>query len=148
MASPLVLAARPLWAMEELLGPQAGAGLPLGCEPTLREVIEAASEAIDVFDFQTAAEREAGVVALGLLGKPEARDVLEKVLKDTDPLVRGNAEAALRMLAQGGGAGAGAPKVIRSVPDNFANDVAPDRKTVSITFDRKMRRHGLPVIEP
>ena len=82
--------------------------------------------------------RRCAAYALGLLGKPEARDVLEKVLKDKDPLVRGNAEAALRMLAQGG-AGAGAPKVIRSTPGNFANDVAPGRKTISVTFDRKMR---------
>ena len=60
-------------------------------------------------------------------------------MKDKDPLVRSNAEAALGMLARAGGTEPAAPKVIRSTPANFANDVPATLKSVSVTFDRKMR---------
>jgi len=83
--------------------------------------------------------RRCAAYALGLLGKPEAKEVLEKAMKDKDPLVRNNAEAALAMLARAGGAGPAAPKVIRSTPPNFANDVPATLKAVCVTFDRKMR---------
>ena len=42
--------------------------------------------------------RRCAAYALGLLGKPEARGVLEKALKDKEAFVRNNAEAALTML--------------------------------------------------
>ena len=44
--------------------------------------------------------RRAAAYALGLLGDPAAKPALEKMLKDPEPLVRNNAEAALTMLAQ------------------------------------------------
>ena len=44
--------------------------------------------------------RRCAAYALGLLGRDEARGVLEKVLKDKDQFVRGNAEAALAMLSE------------------------------------------------
>jgi len=42
--------------------------------------------------------RRCAAYALGLMGRAEARTVLEKALKDSDPLVANNAEAALTML--------------------------------------------------
>lgn len=42
--------------------------------------------------------RRCAAYALGTLGQPEAKPVLEQALKDKDRLVRNNAEAALRML--------------------------------------------------
>ena len=44
--------------------------------------------------------RRAAAYALGLLGKQEARPILEKALKDPEQFVRNNAEAALTMLAK------------------------------------------------
>jgi HEAT repeat protein len=44
--------------------------------------------------------RRCAAYALGLMGNPEAKDVLEKALKDSDINVRSNAEAALTMLLQ------------------------------------------------
>jgi beta-lactamase regulating signal transducer with metallopeptidase domain/HEAT repeat protein len=44
--------------------------------------------------------RRCAAYALGLMGNPEAKDVLEKALKDSDFNVRNNAEAALTMLSQ------------------------------------------------
>ncbi|MHC4861114.1 MAG: alpha-hydroxy acid oxidase, partial [Planctomycetota bacterium] len=57
LGSPLLFAARPTWAMDETLGGGRGPDLPPGCEPPPRELIEAAGDAIDVFDFQAVAER-------------------------------------------------------------------------------------------
>lgn len=44
--------------------------------------------------------RRCAAYSLGLMGNPEAKDVLEKALKDSDLDVRNNAEAALTMLSQ------------------------------------------------
>ncbi len=44
--------------------------------------------------------RRCAAYALGLMGNPRAKDVLEKALKDSDFNVRNNAEAALTMLSQ------------------------------------------------
>ena len=57
LASPLLLGSDPARALEELLGPEPGTGLLPGCESPPRELIEAASHAIDVFDFQPVAKR-------------------------------------------------------------------------------------------
>ena len=43
--------------------------------------------------------RRCAAYALGLMGRAEAKPVLDKALKDSDRLVRNNAEAALRMLS-------------------------------------------------
>ena len=82
--------------------------------------------------------RRCGAYALGLLGRKDARGVLEKACRDKDAVVRSNAEMALKMLAGDAGAGAGAPKVVRTTPGNFANDVDPSLAKVSVTFDRRM----------
>lgn len=63
LGSPLLLAARPAWATDEKRAVNAAPELPglpehsTGCEQPPPELIEAASEAIDVFDFQAVAER-------------------------------------------------------------------------------------------
>ncbi|MCJ7776999.1 MAG: tetratricopeptide repeat protein, partial [Sedimentisphaerales bacterium] len=44
--------------------------------------------------------RRCAAYALGLMGNPEAKNVLEKALKDSDINVRSNAKAALTMLSQ------------------------------------------------
>jgi beta-lactamase regulating signal transducer with metallopeptidase domain/HEAT repeat protein len=44
--------------------------------------------------------RRCAAYALGLMGNPEAKDVLEKALEDSDINVRNNAKAALTMLSQ------------------------------------------------
>ncbi len=44
--------------------------------------------------------RRCAAYALGLMGNPKAKDVLEKAMKDSDFNVRNNAEAALKMLLQ------------------------------------------------
>ena len=80
--------------------------------------------------------RRCAAYALGLLGRADAKAVLEKVAKDKDPFVRDNAQAALTMLGQ---PAASAPRVVRSAPANFADDVPADRKTISVTFDQRMR---------
>jgi hypothetical protein len=46
-----------MWALEQMLGAEPVPGLPPGCAPEVRELIEAAREAIDVFDFRPVAER-------------------------------------------------------------------------------------------
>jgi len=82
--------------------------------------------------------RRCAAYALGLLGRPEAKDVLQKVLEDKDAFVRSNAEAALRMLVGTGQAEGDSPKVIRSSPANFADDVPAAQEKISVTFDRPM----------
>ena len=42
--------------------------------------------------------RRCGAYALGLMGNEKALPTLEKALKDSDPLVKANAEAAITML--------------------------------------------------
>ena len=51
-------------------------------------------------DDESAYARRCGAYALGLLGDPQARPVLEQARKDSEPPVRQNAEAALKMLEQ------------------------------------------------
>jgi len=82
--------------------------------------------------------RRAAAYALGLLGKQEARPILEKALKDPDQFVRNNAEAALTMLAKAGAAGPAAPRAIKTTPEFFANDVDPSLDKITVTFDRPM----------
>ena len=82
--------------------------------------------------------RRCAAYALGLMGRPEAKAVLEKVLKDKDPFVRSNAEAALTMLSGGTGLPSEEPKVVRTSPENFAADVPATCKEMSVTFDRRM----------
>ena len=83
--------------------------------------------------------RRCAAYALGLLGRVEAEAVLEKARKDTDAMVRNNAEAALTLLSLARGKALRAPKVVRSTPANFADNVAPGMKSLSVTFDQPMR---------
>ena len=53
--------------------------------------------------------RRCAAIALGWMGRPDAKDVLEKAKKDEDGMVRANAEAALKLLQQ---AGEKAPAVV------------------------------------
>ena len=53
LGSPLLLASRPIRALEQMLA----SGCPPGCVSQARAPIEAAGEAIDVFDFRAVAER-------------------------------------------------------------------------------------------
>jgi len=46
---------------------------------------------------QSGYARRCGAYALGLIGDPQAKSILEKALNDPDKLVQGNAKAALRM---------------------------------------------------
>lgn len=106
-------------------GNKVAAAYPKLCEMTLKD--------------RSGYARRCGAYALGLLGRGEAREVLQKALKDTDGMVRNNAEAALRMLSRAAGDAPAGPKVVRSTPANFANDVPADLKTVAVVFDHKMR---------
>lgn len=51
--------------------------------------------------------RRCAAYALGLMGRAEARSVLQKALKDSDSMVSNNAEAALRMLGEDASGAAG-----------------------------------------
>jgi tetratricopeptide (TPR) repeat protein len=82
--------------------------------------------------------RRAAAYALGLLGKPEAKPILEKALKDPDQFVRNNAEAALTMLAKAGATSPAPPRAIKTTPAAFANDVDPSLDKIIVTFDRPM----------
>lgn len=44
--------------------------------------------------------RRCAAYALGLMGRADAKPILEKAIKDSDPLVQNNAEAALTMLSK------------------------------------------------
>jgi tetratricopeptide (TPR) repeat protein len=82
--------------------------------------------------------RRCAAYALGLLGKREARPILEKALKDPDQFVRNNAEAALTMLAKTSATGPAAPRAIKTTPEAFADDVDPSLDKITVTFDRPM----------
>lgn len=83
--------------------------------------------------------RRAAAYALGLLGDVRAIPVLQKALKDPETFVRNNAEAALTMLAKAAAAsGEQAPRIIKTFPAEFANDVDPATTRLSVTFDQKM----------
>jgi len=81
--------------------------------------------------------RRAAAYALGLLGDPKARPVLEKALNDPDSLVRANAKAALDMLSKAASSGA-APTVVSTLPVAFANDVPATLDKITVTFDQPM----------
>lgn len=80
--------------------------------------------------------RRCAAYALGELGRPEARETLEKAVKDQDEFVRANAKHALAML---GKQTAGSPRINRFSPEVGATDVDPKTPKISITFDQKMR---------
>lgn len=80
--------------------------------------------------------RRCAAIALGWLGRPEAKEVLERVLKDKDTLVRANAQAAMGILT------APKPQVISTTPAAFADDVDPSLNKITVTFDQEMRVHG------
>ena len=82
--------------------------------------------------------RRCAAYALGLLGRADAKPTLEKALKDSDPLVRNNAEAALKMLSESPMTKFSRPVVISTVPTNYANDVSPELSKISVTFDQPM----------
>jgi tetratricopeptide (TPR) repeat protein len=82
--------------------------------------------------------RRCAAIALGWLGRPEAKDVLERVRKDSDPLVRENAEAALKLLSNAQASETSAPRVVRTTPVAFADDVSPALSKITVTFDRTM----------
>jgi len=82
--------------------------------------------------------RRAAAYALGLLGKQEAKPILEKALKDPDQFVRNNAEAAMTMLAKAGATSPAPPRAIKTTPEALANDVDPSLDRLSVTFDQKM----------
>ena len=78
--------------------------------------------------------RRCAAYALGLMGRREAKAVLEKALKDTDAMVRNNAEAALTLLGLSTG-----PRIVKTTPATYANDVAPSVTELTATFDRTMK---------
>ena len=82
--------------------------------------------------------RRCAAYALGLTGRTDARATLEKALKDSDPLVRNNAEAALKMLPEPTTMKMSQPVVIDTEPENYANDVSPQTGQLSVTFDQPM----------
>jgi len=82
--------------------------------------------------------RRCAAIALGWLGRPEAKEVLARVVKDSDAMVRANAEAALKLLSKGQGSESCAPHVVRTTPTAFADDVDPSLDKITVTFDREM----------
>jgi beta-lactamase regulating signal transducer with metallopeptidase domain len=82
--------------------------------------------------------RRCAAYALGLTGRADARATLEKALKDSDPFVHDNAEAALKMLQQSTTTKVSEPIVIDTKPDNYANDISPGNGKLSVTFNQPM----------
>ena len=92
--------------------------------------------------------RRCGAYALGLLGKPEAKSILEKAAQDSDITVSGNAKAALGMLGADmtiapaakatGTAETDEPVVIKTTPPVYADDVSPTLNRLSVTFNQTM----------
>lgn len=92
--------------------------------------------------------RRCAAYGLGLMGKPEAKSVLEKASQDPDTSVSGNAKAALGMLVADktitpaakatGVVETDEPVVIKSVPPAYANDVSPTLNRISVTFNQTM----------
>lgn len=60
--------------------------------------------------------RRCAAYALGLMGSAQAKPVLEQVLKDSDPLVRGNAEAAIKMLSKENEVRSNNPTIVKTTP--------------------------------
>ncbi len=85
--------------------------------------------------------RRAAAYALGLLGDPRAREVLQEAKEDEDESVAGNARHALRMLRDAEEAGlSDRPDIVDMVPPNYATDVDPNLPGLIVRFDRKMIR--------
>ncbi len=92
--------------------------------------------------------RRCGAYALGLLGKPEAKSILEKAAQDSDSMVSGNAKAALEMLGQptavatvpnpSGQIVTDEPVVIKTTPTTYADDVSANLNQLSVTFNQVM----------
>jgi len=82
--------------------------------------------------------RRCAAYALGLMGSAQAKPVLEQVLKDSDPLVRGNAEAAIKMLSKENEVRTTHPSVVKTTPVAFTDNVPSDLKEITVTFDRPM----------
>jgi tetratricopeptide (TPR) repeat protein len=92
--------------------------------------------------------RRSAAYALGLLGKPEAKSVLDKAAQDPDTLVGDNAKAALGMLEPGklavpavkatGPIETDEPVVIKTIPQVYADDVSPTLNRLSVTFNQTM----------
>lgn len=80
--------------------------------------------------------RRCAAIALGWMGRMEAKEILEKAKKDEDGMVRANAEAALRLLEQTGNA---PPVVVSTSPKTLADDVPPDTREITVTFNQPMR---------
>ncbi|MGO9107771.1 MAG: protein kinase domain-containing protein [Thermoguttaceae bacterium] len=78
---------------------------------------------------QSGYARRCAAIALGFLGNPAATEVLEKALKDPEPLVRANAQAALTMLR------------------GTAAENAPSKTTFSPTIERVTVNGNKVVIE-
>ena len=83
--------------------------------------------------------RRCAAYALGLLGNAQAKPILEKALKDPDQFVGNNAEAALTMLAKRAAGSASSPKVVKTAPAAFANEVEASVDKITVTFDRPMK---------
>ncbi|HOW73609.1 MAG TPA: HEAT repeat domain-containing protein [Phycisphaerae bacterium] len=79
--------------------------------------------------------RRCAAIALGWMGRPEAKEVLEKVNKDEDAMVRANAEAALKLLEQ---TATKPPVILSTTPKALANDVPPDTTEITATFNQRM----------
>lgn len=81
--------------------------------------------------------RRCGAYALGLMGRAEARPIIETAAKDSEEFVRSNAQAALKMLS-GAGSVSAAPRVLRATPPALSNNVSSDLTEITVTFDQPM----------
>jgi hypothetical protein len=82
--------------------------------------------------------RRCAAYALGLMSRAEAKPILEQALKDSDFNVRNNAEASLTMLLQASKSKSTKPVVVSTNPVAFSNDVSPELKKITVTFDQRM----------
>ncbi|MEI7834977.1 MAG: DUF4019 domain-containing protein [Planctomycetota bacterium] len=84
--------------------------------------------------------RRCAVYALGLMGRPEAKAALDKALKDPNPMVRNNAEAALTMLEKAAARTGGQMRLPAEVK---AHVVRMHRKTVREGQEKGVGVNGL-----
>ncbi|MBN1589226.1 MAG: Ig-like domain-containing protein [Pirellulales bacterium] len=83
--------------------------------------------------------RRCAAYALGELGNRDATAVLQAALKDSDRLVRNNAEAALTMLGTAASSTPGvAPNIVSTSPQVGVTNVDPSLAEITVTFDRDM----------
>jgi hypothetical protein len=85
--------------------------------------------------------RRCAVYALGLYGDSAAIPIVEKALKDNDPMVKANAQTAMTLLKKNDAAGSdpNAPVIVKTSPEFGKTDVSPDLDKISVTFDQPMR---------